>query len=1491
MRRRAASVLAAFVLTAGGLGESGRARAEWQVKRSELAPQIVERLKQLLAANPDDSYAYKKLVGLYRQHRSIAALVAEYTPKPGRRATAAQLVVLGHLARDQGDAAGAVRRYEEALTVEGAAPAVALAAERGLAEALEKSGRRADARARWAAVLARTNDVKQKKALHRKLADLALDPTVGLDPDAALAEARKQFDALLRLDAGDRDARRELAELLAARGRPKDAAAEWRRIADGLGRDPGQRAQALRRAGELEEAAGEVDAAIATYRQVYAAVPRGHALRREAIDRLVAAHRKKDRLRELLATWEREWPVGERGFAEHDALARLADELGDSERAAEGFRRALAADPHAIDARRRLIALYERAGRDADVLAETRRLVSTAPGEPRFRIELAERLYRTPDGRKEAIAIAEGVAQSSRDTALLGAIAELYQRWGLADRALAIRERLVRIEPNEEAHIVNLGELHFARGEKEKAREVWRRLLKTGRREQALGKLADVLVEHDLSAEALALYDEALRAAGTSDGALVLQLMRGRAGALERLKRDADAERAYGELFEAAAAARTGEARAVLAEAQKRLIAVLARRGRLAERTATFRARFDAADGDAALAAWGILVADAYGKLGRHADAVEVLGKLVERARAPGVRAEAEIAVAHIHRARRNVKEAIAALERAATLAPERARELYAQIAELSLALYRDADALAYAQRAIDLGPNDAQAQLRLAEVYERRDQIDEAVAAYRRALQLNDRQWKTHFTLARLLLRRGEPAEAAALYRDVIRRASEEELVLEAARHAIDLEEYLGRLGELERELAPLSYLHADKRVYRNLLLELYERYAMPLVVRARRGDEGARAELRRIGETAVRPLLDSLVDGDTRERKLAVTLLGELGNTTAALPLLKVAAPRLVAADGRRPAKGDADRGKRTSEPLRLGDLRNPFAGGPGGGVAGGVGGVAGGVVGGAVGGGARGGTAFGTLSFGSSLSRGEARALVELRTEAALAAARVASAKEIPQLVALARDDEKHLRLAGLLGLARLGGPAAEAALTRALGDGSPDVVAVAALGLGRLGVTRAAGELTRVVVDPGRRPLARAGAAQALGLLAIADGGRLAPADRAAAEAALIAALDDGGEDLARKAAWALGRLGGRAARGALLQATFVRRDEVRTAAVEALAASARASEADAPPLPPFDPPRGADGLDVRAFVVAFGRPAPDATIDVPPAAWRGAAPEVEAALREALSRHRDLALRTLADLAAGPGGPDGGIALGPLTPPPPPSSSSSKRAPIAPEDRAILDGIAAALRPHIERLARDGDLAVRAAALEVLARTPSASAVVLAATSDPSADIRMAALAALAEPRDLPTASTAILGALQRSLRAPGWRERLRAASSLGRLLPLAEQRGLVGGAGAPLIAALSDALADPHGLVREAAAAALGTLGATAVAPLARRAADPAAEVRAAVARALGATGAPAASATVDALARDPHPAVRAAAVEAQRALGAAPARPSDGSL
>ena len=114
---------------------------------------------------------------------------------------------------------------------------------------------------------------------------------------------------------------------------------------------------------------------------------------------------------------------------------------------------------------------------------------------------------------------------------------------------------------------------------------------------------------------------------------------------------------------------------------------------------------------------------------------------------------------------------------------------------------------------------------MRLGEVLEKRERSRRRGAAYERALELDDRLWKVLLHAGAAALRRGQEARAAELYRTVMRRAPEEEMVVDAARRAIDLEEYLGTLGELERELSPLAYAHADKPVYRKLLVELYDR------------------------------------------------------------------------------------------------------------------------------------------------------------------------------------------------------------------------------------------------------------------------------------------------------------------------------------------------------------------------------------------------------------------------------------------------------------------------------------------------------------------------------------------------------------------------------------------------------------------------------------------------------------------------------------------
>ncbi|HEX6835605.1 MAG TPA: tetratricopeptide repeat protein, partial [Polyangia bacterium] len=825
----------------------------------------------------------------------------------------------------------------------------------------------------------------------------------------------------------DDDERQKWAEALAAHALPAEAAAEWRTLAEHLARDPAQQGQAWLRAGELAEAAGDDKAARAAYDKTFALAPKGNYLKREAADKIVGLARKHDTLRTLAGEWERAWPDGGRDFGEWELLGRLYDELGDAEKAQADFKRALALDPHALDARRRLIALYERTGRDAEALAEVRRLIASAPGEPRFRLELAERLMKAGKS-DEAIRMAQALGRESTDPSLHGQLAELYTRWNLAEQAMREQELLVRLEPNDDAHLVALGELWWQKGNKKRALEEWKKLVDPrfgrGPKVAAMARLAEVYVEHDMAPEALDLYQKAAKLAPDD-----VTVQKGLGATLERLHRDGEAQDVWAALFERAVQKHD---RAAQLEARQRLIVIAQRAGKLGIVAGEYReqALREHRRDEAASAAYTLLAADALVKMGRMEMAEELLRGLADGARDPSLRADAWMGLAQVERARHRLGDALAALKKAAELAPERGHELYPQIAELSLQLYQDADALSYAKRAVQLGPADAAATVRLGEVLEKREDLDGAAHAYERALEIDDRQWKVYFTLARLRIRSGQEARAAELYRTVMRRAPDEELVIDAARRAIDLEEYLGTLGELERELSPLAYAHADKPVYRNLLIELYDRYGTPLAARAQAGDETARPELQRLGEHGLRPLLDVLVDGEPQQQRVAVALLGAIGNPSAAPALFKIALSRRV----------------------REHEDRN---------------------------------------------------SAVELREEAALAAAEVATAKELPLLLKVYGEPEKQLRVAAVWGLGRVGGGEArraQAALVGALDDGAVDVQATACLALGAHAGGRALDAMiAHLRAVDGRKPEARIGCAFGLGAAALRANEALSPAE--------------------------------------------------------------------------------------------------------------------------------------------------------------------------------------------------------------------------------------------------------------------------------------------------------------------------------------------------------------------------------------------------------
>lgn len=1313
---------------------------DWQVTRSEFDPRLVADLKEQVRKSPEDGALFRRLVGLYRRHSSLDKLQAELSERAQRSGQSTDLYLTAQVARERGQWEEAGKLLEQAVQkgLDEAKAALLLSelAQKknppDIAEARKQLGR--------ALVQLRPSDARRRPALRRQI-DLSIQAG---DTQAAEAQLRELAKSATGAEASRLS--QELAELLSRANKPKEALAEFRALAD---KQSGEsKAQSLLRVGELEESLHDDNAAIATYRQAQNVLSPGHHLQREVSEHLISLSRKRDELPQFVKQFEADHPQAQRSFSDWELLGRLYDERGDTASALVAYRGALRKDPHHIDVRRRLIAILERGGVTPEVLSEYEQLIAQAPGDSRGYLELAERQWKVGQKPKALATLRRAAARFQADPSLHSALAELYARWGEADLALQESELLVRLDPHEESYVTNLGELYWARGRKDRAEEVWKRLLTMGSsRAQGQARLADVYAEHNLMSQALDLYQKAVSAEPNN-----LQLRRGLAQAYERLARGRDAMVTWEQIYFAA----KGPAdRLTQLEARKRLASLVGKESRLGAQLYTWQRRLAAAltqqtqtlTPDTLML--GLLVAEASQQSGKLSDAEQVLSQLRVRLPDGPQLAEVLLSLAQVLKAQRKLEEAIAVLKQAAQLLPDQKRDLYAQLAELSMQSYRDGEAIRYAEQAVA----DASGELSLGEILERRDEVPRAMAAYKRAMERDPRLFRAHMALARLHVQRGELREAAALYRDVVRRTPQEELVLEAGRKAIDLHEYLGSLGELLKELSPLAYSVVPKPVYRRLLLMLYERYAAPLIALSKGGDASAQAELTRLGQGGLKPLTETLTEGDSTEQRLAVSLLAELRNPSAVPSLLNLALAGL-------PLPGQEPR------TVMLGST------------------VTGGVVGGVMGG----------------VSAGRSGADIDLRVDALLAVARLADPQSIPSLVRLTRSKEKQVRLAALYGLLRLADKLDRASvlqLESILADAVPGCRALAALVFGRVSEQQgqplppkvrsqlvAALESRRVRNDDSEE-LFLSAAAQALGRAH----------DRAAVPL-LIDVLRLGNDEVERQAAWALGQIGDPRAIPVLLRAVFGKQAALRmTAAAAVSTLSGGTPPAPATPLPTEK--RGLDGLDVaRLLSDIAGQSAPKNSKPV----WLDSPGEVAGALRDALEDTPELVLRTLDDLLVSQAGAAQPIRLGPLDAWLPAGATST----------ALRESVTAAILPALRKLSLPdggGSQLLQSAALRVIGQ--------VAQSSDPSAPKAVAVLRDVLASRA--GTQVLLLGAALYAQVPPGQRDNQPVLDSLlqqsDRWLRLQTLRLAADPSARPLLSAsaLTKARQDPDGFVREAA--------------------------------------------------------------------------------
>ncbi len=856
---------------------SGRARPRHVARPAHEAAQteapdrtdvLIQRYLRVLEADPRQTFAFRRLLDLYRERDgNIDRLVEDLSARVAQDDTAyAPRMLLGHVYRAQNriEEARAAYSRASALQPNEAAPKIALA------EIERAAGNAAEARRLYEEALERTHDRLAREELVRSVAQLALETH---DFDAA----RHYYEELGRGGDASIYLRTEYARALATAHEWERAVAEYERVIRSLRGDNRVLPPVLLELSRAQLETGAVEASIETLDRALRLSGRQAGIRAEIYDQMLVAYRRTDRLPELAERLRHE----ARGFESSELLGRIEDELGNDEAALEAYRRALRVRSRDIDTRVRIIQLLTRSGRLDEVADEYRTLIRQAPGEPRFVIELAQLLMQT-DHHDDALRLVRDTARRHpRDATLHQQLAELYARWGEDTLAAEEIELLARIDPNDPAHVIALGDQQFAGGQREAALATWRRVL-TAEGDRAAGHatLGGILADHDMLPEAIEQYREAVRLEGDE-----LSYVRGLATVLERNRDAEEAEAVWRRVLELA-----GDDRAARREARERIVGIWARMRRLPAHIVDLERRFEADPPDVEA---GRFLAEAHRRRGPQyqAQAERVLARIIEIE--PGD-VESLLALERLRTHRGDLAGAIEVLARLRDADPRRAAQYLERMAEHSLALYRDDDAVRYAAEAVRRNPDDASAHRRLADLYRARQDIDRAIQSYRRALELNERLYPVYFELAELHLARGETSEADHLYRQVLRITPDDDLVARAARASIQINLGAGTLADLERDLLPLALGHPQRPIYRRMVVELYDAYAGPLAARARHGGpqvSAARAELRQIGTRAIKPLLEALVDRDPAQRRVALDILGDLGNPNAAAPLLAAA------------------------------------------------------------------------------------------------------------------------------------------------------------------------------------------------------------------------------------------------------------------------------------------------------------------------------------------------------------------------------------------------------------------------------------------------------------------------------------------------------------------------------------------------------------------------------------------------------------------------
>jgi tetratricopeptide (TPR) repeat protein len=845
-------------------------------KKPDVA-KLIKRYTAILLAKPHEAFPLQKLTQLYRQRDGkLDQLIAEFEKRSttsGPDQFNAKLALAGIYVQAQ-------RKADATPLLEAAVKdRPKLATPRlMLAQLAQQGSDHSSARTHFEAALPLMKKGVEKERVVRALMLLCVELK-------DFAAARKHHANLVRLAGGSLFVKKELGRELLHRGHHALAEEEFRKILRASAGDNRALAPALRDLGKALAKQKKMTEALKVLKRARRIAGAQAGIRNEILVLLTEVYREQGKLIELIAILESE---PGRDFQRLATVGSLYEETGQVDKALSTYRTALTVDRRNIDVRVKLVHLLQTAGQLDEAIKEYEALIKAAPHNADFVFELAETLIQRGD-RDKALKLAAALERrSGRDGEILAAVADFYERIEEQDRAIKVLERLAKLPSGDPQYVIDLGDRYYQQGEKKRAEATWLRVRRlVPNRARAASILGEVYLDHDMPAEALTSFREAVKLAPQRTRyrkQLAVALERTAAAVRSARYRYREALTIWEDLLDKA-----GDNQLLSRECRTHIVSLWAILRQLKDKIGPLNGRLASTPPDLEA---GRLLAEVQRRLHKLADAEKTLRTVVKHA--PGDEA-AFLALERVLVMQRNLTGAIEVLEKLVEVNPKRARQYYQRMAQYSVELYRDDDAIKYAARAVELSPNDAVGHYNLGKMYRRRQDNARAMQEFRNAISKNDRLYRAYFALAEMLLSSGKVEDADRLYRHVVRASRDEEFVMRAARESRQINLGKGTLESLERELLPVALGHPQKPVYRRLLVELYGAMTFPLVHAARLGKTKAaieaRQQLAKIGARAVKPLLDAIADPQVSQQRIAIEVLAYVQNKGAGPALFNFA------------------------------------------------------------------------------------------------------------------------------------------------------------------------------------------------------------------------------------------------------------------------------------------------------------------------------------------------------------------------------------------------------------------------------------------------------------------------------------------------------------------------------------------------------------------------------------------------------------------------